>query len=152
MDKEEQKIRTKLNIMMWNETHEDERRERKRKYNKKYSERIAVQKKKYRQEHREEEKTQAKTRLRRIKIEAFSKITNGKIKCQSPKCLVPGGCTDIRALQIDHINGGGLKDVRGQKVYYKILKMAKEDAQKEYQLLCANCNWIKRFNRNEVRK
>ena len=56
---------------------------------------------------------------------------------------------DPRALQIDHINGKGGPEVKriGQaKLHWKILRG--EIA--EYQLLCANCNWIKKYERNEV--
>jgi len=52
--------------------------------------------------------------------------------------------SDIRALQIDHINGGGNVEVRKLKrpLYYeKVL----QDKKGLYQILCANCNWIKRF-------
>ncbi|MCK9370314.1 helix-turn-helix domain-containing protein [Candidatus Dojkabacteria bacterium] len=55
------------------------------------------------------------------------------------------GFSDLRALQIDHINGGGSKEITK---YYK--KMIKE-APGKYQILCANCNWIKRVENNEVR-
>jgi hypothetical protein len=63
------------------------------------------------------------------------------------------GFTDIRALQIDHINGGGKKEkyrLHGrQMLYFSILEKIKIGS-KEYQILCANCNWIKRVEMNEV--
>lgn len=58
------------------------------------------------------------------------------------------GFDDPRALQIDHVNGGGRQEQvqnrlgglsRGKLILGKILA-----GSKEYQLLCANCNWIKR--------
>lgn len=56
---------------------------------------------------------------------------------------------DIRALQIDHIHGGGVKELktlRRERMYLNIL----EDKEKnKYQLLCANCNWIKRYENKE---
>ena len=60
--------------------------------------------------------------------------------------------SDPRALQIDHVNGGGKKELvtagnRGA-YYRRVLRLLKEGS-KEYQLLCANCNWIKRHNNNE---
>jgi hypothetical protein len=72
-------------------------------------------------------------------------------KCSNPNCLVPNGCTDPRCLQIDHINGGGhkqRKELRDVECFYKYVLNHPE----EYQLLCANCNWIKRYERNETRK
>jgi hypothetical protein len=58
------------------------------------------------------------------------------------------------ALQIDHINGNGTKERNffgRSSVYMKILEKIKSGS-KDYQLLCANCNWEKRFKNNENRK
>ncbi len=73
------------------------------------------------------------------------------------KCLVKlGGCCgkcgfkDKRALQIDHVNGGGSQESRlsrlGTPRYYRKVLAAASG----YQLLCANCNWIKRHERGET--
>jgi hypothetical protein len=67
------------------------------------------------------------------------------------KCI-KCGFIDIRALQIDHIHGGGLKELRkngNYAIYYKIVKDP-EKAKEDYQVLCANCNWIKRFENKEI--
>ena len=57
------------------------------------------------------------------------------------------GCNwiDPRALQIDHIEGGGFKDLKGSSFLLKVLK----EKGKGYQLLCANHNWIKKAERKE---
>ncbi len=61
------------------------------------------------------------------------------------------GFNDTRALQIDHVNGGGKNERKEFKckmhAYYKKVL---DDKNGEYQLLCANCNWIKRFTSNEI--
>jgi len=65
------------------------------------------------------------------------------------KC-VRCGFSDIRALQIDHVNGGGAKELQtigSYGIMFRILKGNTSD----YQLLCANCNWIKRVEKKEVR-
>lgn len=77
-------------------------------------------------------------------------------RCNSPYCgwiNIDGskGCTDIRCLQIDHVNGGGVKEVKALS-YTVRLKMYLEDITGKYQLLCANCNWIKRSVCNENKK
>lgn len=62
------------------------------------------------------------------------------------------GFSDWRALQIDHVNGGGRKERReggysslNPSAYLKkILKTPRK-----YQLLCANCNSIKRHENRE---
>lgn len=70
------------------------------------------------------------------------------------KC-VKCGFTDCRALQIDHINGNSKDDPRnvrrGGTIYYtEVLKfLITNPFQTFYQLLCANCNWIKRAEENE---
>lgn len=61
------------------------------------------------------------------------------------------GFSDWRALQIDHVRGGGRKELKeigkgnSRKYYIRVLK----DTTGKYQLLCANCNWIKRWENNE---
>lgn len=63
------------------------------------------------------------------------------------------GFEDYRALQIDHIHGGGTKESKsfnhGHSYYVYILKKLKKGS-KDYQCLCANCNWIKRVDRKET--
>lgn len=60
------------------------------------------------------------------------------------------GFADERALQIDHINGGGAKEIRDlggtHRHYRKVLQLNGAG----YQTLCANCNWIKKAERNEI--
>ena len=58
------------------------------------------------------------------------------------------GFADARALQVDHINGGGTEERRHlsqKKVYARVYAHPNE-----YQLLCANCNWIKRAEEGEA--
>lgn len=79
----------------------------------------------------------------------------GKCSCRGEDCCHDGDCgiTDIRCLQLDHINGDGAADRRMRRstglvsYYYHHLDEAKE----KLQVLCANCNWIKRHNNHEVR-
>jgi len=58
------------------------------------------------------------------------------------------GFDDVRALQIDHVNGGGVAETKGmsRRVFYERIRTHRI----EYQVLCANCNWIKRAERGEV--
>ena len=71
------------------------------------------------------------------------------IRLLGGKC-VKCGFDDVRALQIDHINGGGQKEHKmfREQYYLKIEKKILEGS-KEYQCLCANHNWIKRYERGE---
>jgi hypothetical protein len=69
-------------------------------------------------------------------------------KCSDPynQHILP--YSDVRALQIDHINGGGTKESKSicrSSMYRNILSGAKG-----YQILCANCNQIKKSINNET--
>jgi hypothetical protein len=58
------------------------------------------------------------------------------------------GFDDERALQIDHLNGGGNQQRKGfsnASAYYRYVLSHQE----EFQLLCANCNQIKRIELKE---
>lgn len=84
------------------------------------------------------------------KIKLFTIL--GGIKCSNPKCLVPNGCADIRCLQFDHINGNGSKErIKFKNWQVMILNYINnpKKAKKDLQVLCANCNWIKRFENHE---
>jgi hypothetical protein len=62
------------------------------------------------------------------------------------------GFDDPRALQCDHIKGGGMQDRRSASGNYEGLVLRSIMAgENKFQLLCANCNWIKRAERGEVR-
>lgn len=65
------------------------------------------------------------------------------------KC-VHCGFSDPRALQVDHINGGGrqerlVKKINTNKALYDDIC----NTVNKYQLLCANCNTIKRITNKE---
>jgi hypothetical protein len=80
-------------------------------------------------------------RQQRIRTQIIQKLGGVCVQC---------GFSDIRALQIDHILGGGNKELQNGKrgglmYYYKVLR----DRTGLYQLLCANCNWIKRCEQKE---
>jgi hypothetical protein len=77
-----------------------------------------------------------------LRFKVFEKL-GGRCK----KC----GYSDIRALQIDHINGGGTREIASlghRRVYKKILDEL-DCGVVNYQILCANCNWVKRSENRE---
>lgn len=59
------------------------------------------------------------------------------------------GFDDYRALQIDHVHGNGHSERlrRGPAIVY--VDVWKPSAADKYQVLCANCNQIKRHERQE---
>ena len=86
----------------------------------------------------------------KVRIQAIEKLGGGCIIC---------GFDDIRALQIDHVNGNGAEERRkfdtrktenpgGNYHIYKRVLGSPED----YQILCANHNKIKQIVENEHAK
>jgi hypothetical protein len=80
------------------------------------------------------------------------------LKMLGNKCAFCG-FSDTRALQIDHINGGGCREIKGlggmgnyKNELFKLAKLDKKKFFSKYQLLCANCNWIKIDTNNERKK
>ena len=73
-------------------------------------------------------------------------------RCQNSKCLVVGGCRDLRCLHVDHKDGYGNEDRRRFKnnyTMYGYYNRNREEAVVKLQLLCANCNYIKRHDNKE---
>jgi hypothetical protein len=63
------------------------------------------------------------------------------------------GIKDPRVLQVDHIEGNGHKDMMNKwknRRYDFFKHIIKNPDFTKYQLLCANCNWIKKFEMNEI--
>lgn len=80
-------------------------------------------------------------KLPSIRVRAINKLGGVCIRCSF---------SDIRALQIDHINGDGTIE-RKSLSPCKLYKLALNNPTK-YQVLCANCNWIKRVENKENKK
>jgi hypothetical protein len=72
-------------------------------------------------------------------------------RCSNSNCPIPPERMDKRALHIDHINGGGNKERQQIKSTFSRLSSVLKHLER-YQLLCAYCNWLKRYENNEVGK
>ena len=108
----------------------------------------AVQMKIYRTAHPEkalEQWLRQRDRNRGLKIEVLTHYGGGKCSCV--KC----GFSDVRALSIDHIAGGGNRQRKGKlrtsTAFYGWLKS--EGYLIGYQTLCMNCQFVKRFENDE---
>lgn len=92
-------------------------------------------------------------RARELCRESNARVKADVIAAYGGKC-VKCGFVDPRALQVDHVNGGGhrhlkaLRVSKGTSFYYWLRKNGYPT---EFQLLCANCNWIKRVENQECR-
>ena len=100
--------------------------------------------KQWKRDHKESVALTARKSRYKKRDEVFALLGNKCARC---------GFLDTRALQIDHINGGGKRERRKLGQYGELLKIIKylkeTDENAEYQLLCANCNIIKRIENNE---
>lgn len=69
-------------------------------------------------------------------------------RCFESQCFLCG-FNDIRALQIDHVNGGGTKERKTTNTitYLRNILASIESCQKDYVVLCANCHQIKHSSR-----
>lgn len=79
---------------------------------------------------------------------AITKLGGACVRC---------GFLDRRALQFDHIKGGGAKDRKTNRhngtasyTFYKLV--ATTDQSQKFQLLCANCNLIKAHETGEFKR
>jgi hypothetical protein len=88
---------------------------------------------------RDEEHQKAKIDRDNLRVEVFDKLGHKCSRC---------GFDDKRALQVDHINGGGEKD-RQRFSQTTFLKHVLANPHL-FQILCANCNWIKRHENEEI--
>ena len=81
-----------------------------------------------------------------IRLEILIELGNRCVQC---------GYDDWRGLQLDHINSDGAIDrarfKRPKQLYVYYLKNKKEMF-KNLQILCANCNQIKKYTHDECRK
>lgn len=120
------------------------------KYGKKYGK--TEEYKKYKKEYNNLPKT--REYLKKYLRENTQKKRKEVIEKLGGRCI-QCNFSDIRALQVDHVNGGGNKERKklsgGPTFYNKVLESIKNNL-KEYQLLCANCNWIKRYTNDKIKR
>lgn len=89
--------------------------------------------------HREDRLQNQRQRYSQLRRQVLEALGDRCFKC---------GFGDHRALQVDHRNGGGSAHRRKMKYSSDYYRSILSDL-KSYMLLCANCNWIKRFDREE---
>ena len=118
---------------------------------KKYYEKNKKEKSKYNRKYRETHYYEILKDSSSSKREIRRKVKGEILYLLGGRC-VHCGESDWRCLQIDHINGGGNKErKRMNHSYYEKMILEKiKSGSKDYQLLCANCNWKKKYEKHEV--
>jgi hypothetical protein len=82
-----------------------------------------------------------------LKLEVLSHYSNNTI------CCAFCGYSDIRALSIDHVEGNGCEHRRKDKSAYAIYNWLKQNNfPSGFQVLCMNCQFIKRHNHKEWKR
>lgn len=122
--------------------HKDVLNEKNAEYHRTHKDEIAKVVKRYDATHRNEI---AANQLK-LKIDVLTHYGNGKCACV--KC----GCSDVRTLTIDHVNGGGnnhrrISGLSGGTEMYRWLKKQKYPT--GYQTLCMNDQFIKKLDNKE---
>jgi hypothetical protein len=112
-----------------------------------HREKLLEANRKYSRENRGKINLSLKKYRRRLRKEALEKLGGKCSRC---------GFSDWRALQIDHIKGGGSRERKETKqasegLHRLILRTPLKTLFGKYQLLCANCNWIKKYEEKEIR-
>lgn len=109
-------------------------------YRQRHPERVVEQATRYRETHSRALRLKGRLRERRRRAAAWLAVLNAfGAKCA--RC----GFADPRALQIDHVHDDGYIDKWDRTDTVKFKKTVLAEIQSgRYQLLCANCNWIKR--------
>ena len=132
----------------YRETHREQLREWDRQY-RNTPERQAYQRERYLDVRNDPQKWTEKLAQDRIRSrKAREQKRRAIIEMLGGKCAICG-FSDWRALQIDHVNGWGNRERKSAKSMDNYYAQIVECNGWGYQMLCANCNQIKRYENGE---
>lgn len=83
----------------------------------------------------------ARDETRKMIIEHYSN--------KSMQCSICGE-NRIATLDLDHINGGGNEDRKGQQNHQFYMSLIKNNFPAGYRILCRNCNWIEHLKLHQM--
>ena len=129
---------------MWYQQNKSRVNAKRRIYEKKNRSRIRMWKRNWVEKHREQHYQNVHRSYWKQRLSVIEALGGKCVRC---------GFNDPRALQVDHINGGGVKELRAIANKLKYNRMVIESVKNKkgkYQLLCANCNWIKKSENKEI--
>ena len=130
----------------WAREYYKRNKERIKLYAKQHKEQIKENHRRWINKHKEKHNRENREYMRKCRTELRQEI----IKLLGNKCIRCGE-SDWRCLQIDHVRGGGTKERKSMSrmEYYIHIKNLILSGSKKYQLLCANCNWRKKYEEKE---
>lgn len=136
------KVRRSRNTVDWKQNNKNRVKQKNQEWLQKNKARVRKTSKAYRLSHPEQ--------FREYRKKSGEKLRNQVLEILGNKC-VKCGFLDRRALQIDHIHGGGHKERKlvSYRTIYRFIRNNPKLALEKYQLLCANCNAIKRHFQGE---
>ena len=148
LPEEDRKLYKKAYNIVYRGSHREVVRGQRRKYYASHREKLLQYGKEYYRLHGDEIRAAAirtgKILRNKQRLAVMFHYSNGTMAC------VRCGFSDIRALVLDHINGGGTEQRRKLKNGINVwLWLSRHGFPSGYQILCANCNAIKAREENE---
>ena len=140
--KQDYRTRNLERIREWDRRNGPRYRGKNKEYQRKYREEHKEQRKlhdlKYRENNREKIRRSIRKHKDKVRDQVYDILGHECARC---------GFKDKRALQIDHVDGKGYKErwLGPLGICHKVIDSGGQD----YQILCANCNWIKRGENRE---
>ena len=148
--KEEINARNTVYMRLWRKSNADRIRARvldeKKRYYQRHRSIVLARNKSYKLEHPEQFRQMAVKWKAKVKLEVLSYYGGGTAVCA--RC----GYSDIRALTIDHMNGGGSQHRLSLKRVHLYPWLKRNNSPDGYQTLCMNCQFIKKVEDKEYGK
>ena len=137
----EYRLRNKDRIRSCRQDYYQKNKDRLKEYSRVYHEKNKEKRKEHKRSYRLKNKELIRKRNQELRLELLEAV--GGLVCK--KC----GFDDWRALQVDHVSGNGAEERKTQSQNYLAMIKQVREVPKKYQVLCANCNWIKKYENNE---
>jgi hypothetical protein len=93
---------------------------------------------------------------RRREAQAYKSLaifhySNGAMACADPYLEHPIPSSNMLALTIDHIEGGGVRHRKTTRYWSFYKWLARQGYPQGFQVLCMNCQMVKKYTNNEIR-
>jgi len=135
------KNKQKENWREYYRNHHDQLLKKAKEYRTTHLKEITEYQRKYRQTHQAQHQEYCRQYMLKLRMSVLQHYCNGDLKCNY--C----GESRIECLQLDHINNDGYiqrKKMGHRATFY--LWLIENNYPPGYQILCANCNWYKRYH------